>query len=129
MGFEVINPATGEKVADIPAWNSQQLEEGLAAVAAASPAWRNTPMLERSTLMRKAAEVLRVNKDKYAHIVTQEMGKLINDSQAEVEKCATVCDFYADNASKFLADELIESDAGKSYVAYLPLGTVLAVMP
>ena len=129
MSFEVINPATGEKVADIPSWDSQQLEAGLAAVAAASPAWRNTPMADRCTLMRKAAEVLRANKDKYALIVTQEMGKLINDARAEVEKCASVCDFYADNGPKFLADEAIESDAGKSYVAYLPLGTVLAVMP
>ena len=129
MSFEVINPATGEKVADIPSWDSQQLEAGLAAVAAASPAWRNTPMADRCALMRKAAEVLRANKDKYALIVTQEMGKLINDARAEVEKCASVCDFYADNGPKFLADEAIESDAGKSYVAYLPLGTVLAVMP
>ncbi|MCK5387575.1 MAG: NAD-dependent succinate-semialdehyde dehydrogenase, partial [Gammaproteobacteria bacterium] len=129
MSFEVINPATGEKIADIPSWDSQQLEAGLAAVAAASPAWRNTPMADRCILMRKAAEVLRTNKDKYALIVTQEMGKLINDARAEVEKCATVCDFYADNGPKFLADEVIESDAGKSYVAYFPLGTVLAVMP
>lgn len=129
MSFEVINPATGEKVANIPSWDSQQLEAGLAAVAAASPAWRNMPMADRCALMRKAAEVLRANKDKYALIITQEMGKLINDARAEVEKCALVCDFYADNGPKFLADEVIESDAGKSYVAYFPLGTVLAVMP
>lgn len=129
MSFEVINPATGEKVAEIPAWDSQQLELGLASVAAASPAWRNTPMEDRCALMRKAGEVLRTNKEKYAAIVTQEMGKLINDARAEVEKCASVCNFYADNGPKFLADEMIDSDAGKSYVAYLPLGTVLAVMP
>jgi succinate-semialdehyde dehydrogenase/glutarate-semialdehyde dehydrogenase len=129
MSFEVVNPATGEKVTEIPAWDSNQLEAGLAAVAAASPEWRNTPMADRCALMHKAAEVLRTNKDKYAAIVTQEMGKLINDARAEVEKCATVCDFYADNGAEFLADEVIESDAGKSYVAYLPLGTVLAVMP
>ncbi len=86
-------------------------------------------MAERCALMHKAAEVLRANKEKYAAIVTQEMGKLINDARAEVEKCATVCDFYADKGPGFLADEAIDSDAGKSYVAYLPLGTVLAVMP
>ena len=129
MSFEVINPATGEKVVDIPSWSSQQLEQGLAAVAQASPAWRKIAMAERCALMHKAAEVLRVNKDKYAAVVTQEMGKLINDARAEVEKCASVCDFYAENGSTFLADELIKSDAGKSYVAYQPLGTVLAVMP
>lgn len=129
MSFNVINPASGKNVMEIPSWDSQQLEVGLTEVAAASPAWRNTPILERCALMRKAAETLRKNKDKYAEIVTQEMGKLINDSRAEVEKCATVCDFYADNGPHFLADEMIESDAGKSYVAYLPIGTVLAVMP
>ena len=129
MSFEVINPATGEKVTEIPSWDSKQLESALAAVAGASPSWRKTPMTERCTLMHKAADVLRDNKDKYAAIVTQEMGKLINDARAEVEKCATVCDFYADNGPQFLADETIESDAGKSYVGYFPLGTVLAVMP
>lgn len=129
MSFEVINPATGEKITEIPVWDSQQLESGLAAVAAASPNWRHIPMSDRCELMHNAAEVLRLNKDKYAAIVTQEMGKLINDARAEVEKCATVCDFYADHGPAFLADETIESDAGKSYVAYLPLGTVLAVMP
>ena len=129
MSFEVINPATGEKVTEIPSWDSQQLESALAAVASASPSWRKTPMTERCTLMHKAADVLRDNKDKYAAIVTQEMGKLINDARAEVEKCATVCDFYADNGPQFLADETIASDAGKSYVGYFPLGTVLAVMP
>jgi len=129
MGFAVINPATGEKVTEIAAWDSEQLESALAAVAVASPAWRNTPMAERCALMHKAAEVLRTNKEKYAAIVTQEMGKLINDARAEVEKCASGCDFYAENGPGFLADEAIETDAGKSYVAYLPLGTVLAVMP
>ena len=129
MSFEVINPATGEKVTEVSVWNSQQLELALAEVATVSPTWRKTPMEERCGLMHKAAEVLRKNKDKYAAIVTQEMGKLINDARAEVEKCASVCDFYADNGPQFLADEAIESDAGKSYVGYFPLGTVLAVMP
>lgn len=129
MSFVVINPATGEKIVEIPSWDSQQLEQGLAAVSEESPAWRNLPIGERCILMRKAAEVLRVNKDKYAQVITQEMGKLINDSRAEVEKCATVCDFYADNGENFLSDEVIESDAGNSFVAYQPLGTVLAVMP
>lgn len=129
MSFEVINPATGEKVTEIPVWDSQQLESALASVATASFTWRNIPISERCKLMHKAADVLRENKEKYAAIVTQEMGKLISDARAEVEKCASVCDFYADNGPRFLADEGIESDAGKSYVAYLPLGTVLAVMP
>lgn len=129
MNFEVISPVSGEKVKEIPVWNSEQLETALKEVAEASPNWKATAISDRCKLMHKAAEVLRVNKDKYAKIVTQEMGKLINDARAEVEKCATVCDFYADNGLTFLSDEAIESDAGKSYVAYFPLGTVLAVMP
>ena len=129
MSFEVVNPANGEKVTEIPSWDSLQLETALAAVADASPSWRKIPMADRCALMRKAAEVLRTNKDKYAAVVTQEMGKLINDASAEVEKCASVCDFYADKGPQFLADEAIESDASKSYVGYFPLGTVLAVMP
>ena len=129
MSFEVINPASGEKVTEVAAWNSQQLESALDSVAAISPYWRATPMLERCALMRKAGDVLRANKEKYAAIITQEMGKLLKDARSEVEKCASVCDFYAEKGPEFLADEMISSDAGKSYVAYLPLGTVLAVMP
>lgn len=129
MSFEVINPATGEKITDIPSWDSSQLESALASVAKVSPLWRKTPMSERCALMQKAAGVLRTNVERYAAIITQEMGKLINESRAEVEKCATACEYYAEKGPEFLADEIIASDAGKSYVAYLPLGTVLAVMP
>lgn len=125
----MINPATGEKVTEIPSWDARDLEAALTAVAEASPFWRQTEMTERCSLMRKAAEVLRNNSEKYASVITQEMGKLIKESRAEVEKCASVCDFYADNGPAFLSDDVIRSDAGKSYVAYLPLGTVLAVMP
>ena len=129
MSFTVINPATGETVQEIPIWNDGQVEAALSEVAEITPEWAATPIEQRSHLMRKVAEVLRANKDQYALIVTTEMGKLINDARAEVEKCASVCDFYADKAATFLQDEYIESDAGKSYVAYFPLGTVLAVMP
>ncbi|MDX1824784.1 MAG: aldehyde dehydrogenase family protein, partial [Thiohalomonadales bacterium] len=129
MSFQVINPATGETVKEIPAWDDANVEAALSQVAEATPAWANTPLSERCELMRKAAQVLRDNKDEYARTITTEMGKLINDSRAEVEKCALVCDYYAEHGPEFLKDEPIASDAGKSYVAYLPLGTVLAVMP
>ncbi|HHH89063.1 MAG TPA: NAD-dependent succinate-semialdehyde dehydrogenase [Aliiroseovarius sp.] len=129
MSFKVINPATGEQIRELPAWNETEIEAALAQVAAATPAWAATPMAERCGLMRKAAEVLRANRDRYAAIITEEMGKLIRDARAEVEKCATVCDYYAEHGPAFLADEHIASDASDSYVAYLPLGTVLAVMP
>ena len=129
MSFEVINPATGQKVKEMAAWSDAQMEAVLADVANASEAWAARPIEERCNLMRKAAAVLRENKEAYASIVTEEMGKLINDARAEVEKCASVCEYYADNGPRFLADEHLDSDASESYVAYLPLGTVLAVMP
>ena len=129
MSFTVISPSTGETLKEIPTWDDAQVEAALSEVANVTAEWAATSIDRRGMLMRKAAEVLRGNKEKYAQIVTEEMGKLINDARAEVEKCASVCDYYADNAANFLKDELIESDAGKSYVAYLPMGTVLAVMP
>jgi succinate-semialdehyde dehydrogenase/glutarate-semialdehyde dehydrogenase len=129
MSFQVINPATGEMVKEIPAWDDATVEAALSQVAEATPAWANTPLTERCALMHQAAQVLRDNKDKYARLITTEMGKLINDARSEVEKCALVCDYYAEHGPAFLQDEPIASDAGKSYVAYLPLGTVLAVMP
>ena len=129
MSFEVINPATGERIKEIPGWDDEQIEVALAQVANATPAWAAMPMNERCNLMVRAAEVLRVNQEKYAAIITREMGKLLKDARAEIEKCALVCDYYAEHGETFLQDEIIESDASESYVAYLPLGTVLAVMP
>lgn len=127
--MEVINPATGKKIKSIPAWDDSQIEQALAEVAVATPMWADLALDKRATIVANAAKVLRDNKDKYAAIITEEMGKLINDARAEVEKCASVCDYYAQNGAAFLADEIIESDAGKSYVTHQPLGTVLAVMP
>ena len=129
MNFTVINPATNETVTEIPVWDDVQIEAALTDVANASADWAATHIDQRSELMRKAADVLRQNKEQYAQTMTEEMGKLIKESRAEIDKCVSVCDYYADNAATFLQDELIESDAGKSYVAHLPLGTVLAVMP
>ncbi len=79
--------------------------------------------------MMNAAEVLRKNKEDYSRLMTLEMGKPISQSRAEVDKCAWVCEYYAENAEKFLSDELIETDASKSFVTFQPLGIVLAVMP
>jgi succinate-semialdehyde dehydrogenase/glutarate-semialdehyde dehydrogenase len=129
MSFTVINPATGQKVMDIPAWDDTQIEQALMQTAVVTPHWAATPLDERCALMRKAGQVLRDNVDRFAGLISQEMGKLLKDARAEVEKCATVCDYYAEHGPAFLQDEVIASDAGKSYVAYLPIGTVLAVMP
>ncbi|MDY6978491.1 MAG: NAD-dependent succinate-semialdehyde dehydrogenase [Pseudomonadota bacterium] len=129
MSFEVINPATGEKEGEFPAWEDARIDNALADTAAVAPQWAARSIAERCELMRGVARVLRDNKEKYASLITREMGKLIGEARGEIEKCAWVCEYYADNAPEFLHDEPIESDAGKSYVAYQPLGTVLAIMP
>lgn len=129
MSFAAINPVNGQTITEIPAWNDAQLDEALAQVAMATPAWAATPLAERCSLVKKAGQVLRDNHEEYAQIITREMGKLIGEARAEVEKCALACDYYAEQGPAFLKDEIIESDAGKSYVAHQPLGTVLAVMP
>jgi len=129
MAYTSINPATGEKIREYPVWSADELETTLAAVAHISPAWQATGLDERCALMSRAAEVLRRRRDELAGLITQEMGKLFREAQGEVDKCALVCDFYADNGPAFLADETIASDASRSLVVYQPLGTVLAVMP
>ncbi|BAU46734.1 succinate-semialdehyde dehdyrogenase [Sulfurifustis variabilis] len=127
--MESINPATGERIADIPAWDDAGLDRALEAVARATPAWRDTGFGERARLVRRAAAELRARLDEYAALITREMGKLLRESRAEIEKCAWGCEYYADHAEEFLRDERIATDAGTSYVACQPLGTVLAIMP
>jgi succinate-semialdehyde dehydrogenase / glutarate-semialdehyde dehydrogenase len=91
--------------------------------------WKSVSIFERSKKMQKAAQILRDKKEKFGKLISLEMGKPINEARAEVEKSAWVCDYYAENAKNFLKDETIKTDASKSFVAYQPLGTILAVMP
>lgn len=129
MAFRSLNPATGQLIREYDTWDESRIDQALQLTANASPAWAATPMNERSALMRNAAQILKERRVDYARIITQEMGKLYGESLAEVDKCAWVCEYYAEHAKQFLADELIASDAGCSFAAYQPLGTVLAVMP
>ncbi len=129
MAFQSINPCTGEILHTYEAWNRDQIESALRQVAAVTPLWAATPLTQRCDLLRKAAAILRSRKDAMAKLITLEMGKLYSESLAEVEKCALGCEYYAQHAAEFLKDEVIATDAGKSYVAYQPLGTVLAIMP
>jgi succinate-semialdehyde dehydrogenase/glutarate-semialdehyde dehydrogenase len=129
MGFRSINPANGESLGEFAAWTATELEQTLAAVAEATPRWAATPLAERCRSMRAVAEVLRNRKEHLARLMTLEMGKLIREARAEVEKCASGFEYYAEVGPRFLADEIIATDAGRSYVAYQPLGTVLAIMP
>jgi len=124
-----INPADGNTLAEIDTFTPAQLEAALHASARAAPAWRELPQVERCGLMRRAARVLETRAGEFARLITLEMGKPVREARAEVQKCAWVCEYYATEGPGFLADEVIASDAGRSLVAWQPLGTVLAVMP
>jgi succinate-semialdehyde dehydrogenase/glutarate-semialdehyde dehydrogenase len=127
--IQSINPATEEIIRK---YNEMPEEEIIKIISDSKKAflnWQKTSFAERSLHMGNAAKVLRSKKDRWSEIMTLEMGKPINQSKAEVEKCALACDYYAGNAEKFLLDEIIKTDAVKSYVTYRPLGVILAVMP
>lgn len=124
-----INPATEAVIQEYPEHSPQETDAILGRVEAAFHDWKKRSVGERRLLMSRAAEVLRTNREEYALLITNEMGKIIRESRAEVDKCAWVCDYYAENAGKFLQDEIIATDASKSFVAFEPLGIVLAVMP
>jgi succinate-semialdehyde dehydrogenase / glutarate-semialdehyde dehydrogenase len=127
--FVSVNPADGSTREVAPEFTAARLEQVLAQAAQAVPGWQSTPLAERCALLRQAAVVLRERSEELARMMTQEMGKPIRESRAEIEKCALGCDYYASHAEAFLADEPVTTDAGRSLVAYQPLGTVLAVMP
>ena len=129
MSFQSVNPADGNTLGEFDAFTDAELEAALAAAAAAAPLWRSRPVSGRADLVRQASAVLRQRAEELARLMTLEMGKPIREARAEIEKCAWVCDYYADEGPGFLADEPVGSDAGRSLLAWQPLGTVLAVMP
>ena len=129
MAFKSVNPADGSTVAEIPAFTAGELESALHQAARAAPHWRQLPLAERCRLMQQASVVLGDNTEDFARMMTLEMGKPVREARAEIEKCIWACKYYAAEGPAFLADEEITSDAGRSLVAYQPLGTVLAVMP
>jgi succinate-semialdehyde dehydrogenase/glutarate-semialdehyde dehydrogenase len=129
MILKSINPFTNEIIGEFPEYSESQTEELMHEAADSSAAWKKTSFSERMALMVKVSELLRDNVEKYAGIITSEMGKPIKESKAEVEKCAWVCEYYAENAEDFLKKEIIRTDADLSYVSYEPLGTILGIMP
>ena len=131
MAWKVVNPATGETVREYEDTSWSEVERALEKAQAAHERWRREPFEERARLMRKAAELLRERADRYAELMALEMGKPVKDGRSEVEKCAWVCDYYADEAERQLAPVPVETpdtDA-KTYWTHEPLGVVLAVMP
>jgi succinate-semialdehyde dehydrogenase/glutarate-semialdehyde dehydrogenase len=129
MALQAVNPATGERLA---AYEETPLDEVRNIIDKAHKAyldWRRTSFRSRAALMRQAAQVLRSNAAEYAHLMAEEMGKPMRAGAAEVQKCALGCDYYAENAERFLAPEVVKTEARKSFVTFQPLGVVLAVMP
>jgi succinate-semialdehyde dehydrogenase / glutarate-semialdehyde dehydrogenase len=129
MSIQSINPTTGEVLETFPATSPADLERILATAHAAFLEWRTVPFAARSERMREAARVLRAGKAEHARTMALEMGKPIVQGEAEVDKCAGACEYYAEHAEAFLAEQARQTDASKSYVRFDPLGVVLAVMP
>src|SRR4026207_1532095 len=129
MAIASINPATGEKVKDFAPFDDAEIEKRLKRAENASSKYRRTAFSQRSELMAATAELLLLEKDRFAEIITLEMGKLFRASVDEILRCARGCRFYAENAERFLEDEPAQTDAARSYVHYEPLGPVLAIMP
>ena len=124
-----VNPATGKVYYEIPCWSEKQLREVIDNVTSAGSTWSNTTLDDRIKTIRASGELLQKRRDELASLITSEMGKVITESYAEIDKCIFACEYFTEHAPAFLADEEINSDASRSYVTYEPLGTVLGIMP
>jgi succinate-semialdehyde dehydrogenase/glutarate-semialdehyde dehydrogenase len=127
--ISTINPATGETLKTFEAFSAQRLENALDKAARAARSHRRTTFAERARCMNRSAEILESEKRELGMLMTLEMGKPFSAAIAEVEKCSSACRYYAANAERFLADEAVETDGGKSWIAFQPMGAVLAIMP
>ncbi|MGI6873335.1 NAD-dependent succinate-semialdehyde dehydrogenase [Amycolatopsis sp. 3B14] len=123
------DPATGAELARFTPHTAAEVDAALDRAVAAQREWRVRPITERVELLRAIARVLRDGKEKYARLITAEMGKPVTEAEAEIEKCAITCEHYAEHAPDYLADRPVSSNATESAVVYDPLGVVLAIMP
>ncbi|MBI5519988.1 MAG: NAD-dependent succinate-semialdehyde dehydrogenase [Desulfovibrio sp.] len=124
-----INPATGEKIGEYERISLAEAREKAHRAHQAFLDWKDVPLGERATPLRRLSEILTENKERYARLAVLEMGKTIVQARKEIDKCAWVCRFYAEHAAEFLEPRTVETEATKSYVAFQPLGVVLAIMP
>ena len=124
-----VNPATGEPIAEYPEHDPAEVQRRLERAAATFATWRRTSFAERSAILVSVARVLSQDRDRFARLMTIEMGKPIAQAEAEVEKCAWCCEHFAEHAERYLAPREIATDAARSLVRYDPLGVVLAIMP
>src|ERR1700674_4022643 len=129
MAIATINPATGELIKSFEPLSDSQIEVKLQRAADTFSSYKKVPFAERARMMLKAAAILESEKETFARMMTTEMGKTLRSAVDEAVKCAWVCRYYAENAERFLADEIVETTASRSYVRYQPLGAVLAIMP
>jgi succinate-semialdehyde dehydrogenase/glutarate-semialdehyde dehydrogenase len=129
MAIASINPATGEKLKEFKPQRDVDIEKALRQATAAFEKYRGELFARRAQLMMEVATLLEREKEELARTITLEMGKLLRDSVAEIEKCARGCTYYAENAERFLEDEPAQTSAGRSYLHYEPMGPVLAIMP
>jgi succinate-semialdehyde dehydrogenase/glutarate-semialdehyde dehydrogenase len=129
MAIASVNPATGELLRSFEPLSDSQIEAKIQAAANTFPKFRKLPFADRARMMSKAGDILEGEKEALGALMTTEMGKTLSSAIAEAAKCATACRYYAENAERFLADEVVETSASRSYVRYQPLGVILAVMP
>src|SRR6266567_7071099 len=129
MVMQSVNPATEEVLMTFDDFSPRQVDDALQQAHEAFGRWRIASIGQRAACVGALARVLRTQKDEWARLITAEMGKPIVEAEAEIEKCAWNCDFYAESGPRFLADELVETNAQESFVAFQPLGVVLAMMP
>jgi succinate-semialdehyde dehydrogenase/glutarate-semialdehyde dehydrogenase len=124
-----VNPANGKVLKKYRAHTPKQVEQKITQTHQAWISWKDSGHAQRSRLLISMAEILEIRKKEFAILMAQEMGKPVAQGVAEIEKCVSVCQYYAANAANYLSDQLIETDASKSYVSFQPIGVVLAIMP
>lgn len=129
MAFDSINPATDERLASYPETSRADRETALALAAQTAKVWRKQDPKERGALLTRVAGVLRREQEQYAQLITSEVGKPISEARGEVEKCAWACDYYAQHGERLLSDKEVAVEGARAKVAFLPLGTILAIMP
>jgi succinate-semialdehyde dehydrogenase / glutarate-semialdehyde dehydrogenase len=129
MPLVSINPTTGEQLARYEEMSPAEVDEALTAAASGFQRWRRASFGDRGTVIRSAAQQLRARRDELARLMALEMGKPLPQGEAEIEKCARTCEFFASHAAELLADENVRTEASHTFVTFKPLGVVLGVMP
>jgi succinate-semialdehyde dehydrogenase/glutarate-semialdehyde dehydrogenase len=129
MSIQSINPVNGKVLKSYTADTEVTINQKIEQAELVWPEWRSIPLKEKAKLLNKAAEVLRKRKPDLSLLMAEEMGKPLKDGAGEIEKCATLCDYYAEHGEAYLANQEVKTEATKSFVSFQPLGIVLAIMP